>query len=1725
MDVFDVRERLIDDYRAFTTSTVDIADPRIQQYVSDQLDGDRQWPEPWLSLNPAFASGGRIDELVAGGLLHEECERIFRVKGDPEDGNGPLLTLHHHQRQAIETSASGKSYVLTTGTGSGKSLAYIVPIVDRVLRQPRSRGVKAIVVYPMNALANSQVGELEKFLRFGYGEGGEPVTFARYTGQEQGEERERILRDPPDILLTNYVMLELVLTRPEERRRLVNAAKGLQFLILDELHTYRGRQGADVAMLVRRVREACQAPDLQCIGTSATMSSAGTPEEQRATVAGVASRLFGAEVTPDRVIGETLTRATAPDASEDVNRLTQMVRSAAFPGTYDDLASSPLASWVESTFGLRADATGALLRARPQRVFKDAAPSLSDITGQPSDTCHTAIQQMLLHGANTKHAETGRPLFAFRLHQFLSKGDTVHVSLEPEADRYITTKYQVAVPDAPTKILFPLAFCRECGQEYAIVTRRTVNGVTTYHPGSARQKSGQQSQDGYLYISTDQPWPVDPVVEGRLPDDWVVDDSVIPRRVKHLPTNVTVSTTGDESPGDTPAAFVPAPFAFCLRCTVSYEQVRGRDFGKLATLDAEGRSSAVTVISSSIVSSLKKESNEALAPEARKLLTFVDNRQDASLQAGHLNDYVQVSQLRGALYRAAKASAGGLTHETVAARVVEELGLNPEDYAANPGELFGARRGTETALRDLVEYRLYADLQRGWRVTMPNLEQTGLLEIDYESLPEIAAEPELWSSRHSALAGARADQREEICRIVLDECRRALAVDVDCLTEDGFDRLKRQSRQRLSGLWSIPLNEYVIASGIAYPGPGQKGASRHALNLSGRSALGRYLKRPGLFSFYPGALTSDDAQDVIRDVMAVLEQTGLLAQFPGEQGAGYRVKASAIIWRAGTGEGSVADPLRKTIKTETKGRVNAFFRDLYSEDAAELRGLHAREHTAQVSPGDREQREEEFRRGELPMLFCSPTMELGVDIASLNAVGLRNVPPTPANYAQRSGRAGRSGQPALVVTYCATGNAHDQYYFRRSQDMVAGTVAAPRLDLTNEALLVGHLHAIWLAETGESLETRMSQLIDAEGEHPTFELRPDKAMALADSDAIRRAITRCREVFAPLLDELRSTTWFHDEWIEVKVRNAPEAFDRACDRWRSLYRAALMDQAEQNKVVLSATRSPGEKRAAEARRREAENQLRLLRNEDSGQSHSDFYTYRYFASEGFLPGYSFPRLPLAAYIPAVRAGSTSRDGGDYLQRPRFLAISEFGPGSLIYHEGARYEVHRVQVPMAAEGVGSIDLGEARRCVSCGYHHDRQPGLDVCESCGATLAPARTGLMRLQTVFTRRRERISSDEEERRRAGFELETSFRFSRNGSRVNRRDAQVTSADGGTLMELVYGDTALVRVTNLGLRRRREDAPPGYWLDPVKGRWLSDKKAEESLEDETDDVDITQVSNPRRVIPFVEDSRNVLVVRLAESMSDVETTTLRYALERGIEAAFQLEDSELGSESLPDDEERGRMLLTEAAEGGAGVLKRLQSEPDALAAAAREALSIMHFDPGTGADLSTSITDSDGDERCEKACYDCLLAYGNQHDHRLIDRHSIRDLLLTLLAARTVTGAEGRSRQEHIDDLLAAADTDLEREWLRQVADADLVLPDEAQAFVESAACRPDFVYRSRDSSVAVFVDGPVHERSDVSERDDAAESRLWDAGWLVLRFTAGEDWQEMFRTNTQIFGEGRD
>jgi len=1731
MNIFDFRDHLVADYADYVTSFIAISDGRIQEQVDRELAQGFLWPEPSIGLNPAFAKGAWIDELVSQGLLHDECSRIFRIKRGPGDA-GSGLRLHRHQVDAVRAAGAGRNYVLTTGTGSGKSLAYIVPIVNAVLREPRRPGIKAIVVYPMNALANSQEQELEKFLKFGYPDGRGPVTFRRYTGQEDDAARGEILANPPDILLTNYVMLELILTRTEERP-LVKAANGLRFLVLDELHTYRGRQGADVALLVRRTRDACDATRLQHVGTSATMASSGSSDDQRKEVGRVATLLFGAPVEAQDVIGETLERATAEPDQSDSNfrsslseRVSDGPRATASIPSYEAFVADPLSRWIESTYGVTTEAgTRRLIRATPRPVggSRGAASELAEITGADASLCAKRIEEQLLVGSQVRDPETGFPVFAFRLHQFISRGETVFASLEPETDRYLTLNPQKFVPGDRSKLLVPLVFCRECGQDYYTVRRVEDGPESRIEPRTLqdRAEDGGEGDLGYLHIHTARPWVYQPE---DLPDDWLEPGE--PPRVKYhlraaIPREMRITPEGRSSDHGVVAHFIPAPFRFCLRCGVAYGGRARADFAKLATLGSEGRSTATTVLSLSAVRHLRHE--EGIAAESRKLLSFTDNRQDASLQAGHFNDFVEVGLLRSALFRATQHAGNiGLTHDVLTQSVFEALALPMDLFALDPTVKYAALAATQKALRDVLGYRVYLDLRRGWRIMSPNLEQTGLLHIDYESLRDLAADEQEWAQRHEVLSGASAEVRTNVSKVLLDYLRRELCVKVDYLDQAFQERLIQSSSQHLRSPWAIDENEKLEHASVAVPRSARTGDYGGWTNLSSRSGFGQYLRRRGTFPAVTRALSLNETTEIIRDLLEALRIAGLVVRVrePEDQDdvPGYQVSASALRWIGGDGNKALHDPIRVPKVPEEGRKPNRFFLDFYRTAAADGQGLEAREHTAQVPYEARIERERRFRTASLPVLFCSPTMELGVDIASLNVVNMRNVPPTPANYAQRSGRAGRSGQPALVVTYCSTGSPHDQYFYRRPHLMVSGQVAPPRLDLANEDLVRAHVNAVWLAETGMSLGRSLKDMLDVSGEPPTLKLLDSKKADIEDQNARMRGVERAKRVLSSIEADLRDASWWTPTWLGDVFRTVGLNLDAACDRWRNLYRAALAQYLLQSRVIADASRSAQDKNEAKKLRREAESQMELLTAASASASQSDFYAYRYFASEGFLPGYSFPRLPISAFIPGRRL-VTGTD--EFLSRPRFLAVSEFGPGNFVYHEGSRYVINRVILPVSevtdpANG-RTVNTTSAKICARCAYVHPvtQGDGLDLCQRCGAALPAVMRQLFRMQNVTTRRRDRINSDEEERQRKGYELQTAIRFADVHGHTAVQTATV-EGPGGTLARLAYGHASTIWRINRGWKRRRRDSEIGFVLDVERGYWERDKQAD------PDDGNGDPVGPlTRRVVPFVEDRRNALVIEPDTSLGSIVMASLQAALKHAIQVNSQLEDGELSAEPLPNRDERNALLLYEAAEGGAGVLRRLVEDPGALGEVARAALELCHFDPDTGADRGCA---PGAKERCEAACYDCIMSYSNQTDHELLDRFAIRDLLLALRSAHVEVSPAATSRDEHLEQLLRQAASELERRWLRFLAARGYRLPSEAGKLFEAAGTRPDFYYDG--DMLAVYVDGPPHRFPDRVTRDQAKQAKLEQLGYLVVRFQddSEEAWEPIILKYPSVFGAGK-
>ena len=1755
MDVFDLRNSLVSDYRDYTRSFIKIGDRRIRQFVDSHLAGEGFWPQPLLQLNPTFKPGGTIDDLVAEGVLHDECSRVFRIGKSDKDHRGKQLLLHQHQRDAILEAARGdRSYVLTTGTGSGKSLAYIVPIVDHVLRRGSGRGVRAIIVYPMNALANSQDEELGKFVDKGYAEGRSPVRFARYTGQERGPDREAIRSDPPDILLTNYMMLELLLTRTEDRE-LLRAAQGLRFLVFDELHTYRGRQGADIAMLIRRCRHAV-GNSVVCIGTSATMASGGGSEEQRRDVAAVSQSLFGVPIAPEQVVTESLERAT-PEIDLQDPSIRAGIRAAVVsdeepPVEYETFCPHPLASWIESTFGVREEpGTGRLLRQTPRRLEGDpigdvpsAAAELAGLANSNPERCAEALRRWLLRGSSLYRSDSSRfSIFAFRLHQFLTRGDTVWASLEPEADRHLEIAKKAAKPGEPDTPLFPLVFCRRCGTAYYRVWVAADDKDRRLLP---REDRREQVDDGmreaYLHLSEEAPWPraAGPELLSRLPDSLKETTAAGEERIRSnarrdVPEPVFVAPSGRIAPeGEgVPAALLHRNFLFCLEpsCGVAYTRTQRSERFKLATLGVDSRSTATTILA--VRSLITLQRGQSLGPEARKLLSFTDNRQDASLQAGHFNDFVQVALLRSALYAACRqAGPQGLGHGDLSRCIFDAMKPRFEDYAADPEVRGPARQRTRDALRRVLEYFLYRDLERGWRVTAPNLEDCGLLRFEYEGLAErdgLLGETTLWETGFSVrehrgseasievpaeLRMATADVREEIVRTLLDELRRALAVKVDVLDSEKRHDLVEQTKPRLleNTVWHLDDERDLTSARVAWPRP-RRGGDRADFFVSSRGAYGQYVKRRLLeCGASDRTLRGVDIDEIIRFLFLALQRYGIVEQVrtaSGDDAAGYQLNAGALRWLIGDGQGA-PDRTRVLDEGGRLAEVNRYFAECYRRFVDLQCVLEAREHTAQVTSEERQEREERFREGKLPLLFCSPTMELGVDIAQLNLVNLRNVPPTPANYAQRSGRAGRGGQPALVFTYCAGRSPHDQYFYREPARMVAGAVAPPRIDLRNRDLVRSHIHAIWMESANLDLGKTLTAILDLEATDGALPLPVKSAFGDELRSPMHRGAARARAdaVVEEIRAELEGTTWFHDGWTADVLAQLERSFDSACERWRTLYRAAVHQRGLHHAIIGDHSRPDAERNHSRRLRAQAESQIRLL-TEAEGVYEGDFYSYRYFATEGFLPGYNFPRLPISAYVP----GRRKRKGRDeFISRPRFLAISEFGPRALIYHEGARYRVYKVNLDLgsdAVEDTHQIATDRMKRCGRCGYAH-LQAGdthlSEICERCGAALDPQSCidGLVQLQNVSLKLAQRITCDEEERRRYGYELVTAYRFPEVEGGVDRRDADV-HCGGARVITLSYADATDLYRVNLGWLNQGGSQPRGFNLDLERGYWSRNQA------DADDRDDAAHEGRIERVVPFVRDTRNALVMRFDPACSGPELMSLQAAFKEAIQRHFQLEPRELAAEAMPSRDDQREILFYEASEGGAGVLRQLAEDPAVVPALARQALEICHYAPDTLDDLAV--------DRCGRACYECLLDYGNQPDHRHLDRRLIRDLLAELSHADCRPAGGAGTRAERLDALRNRCGSGLERRWLDMVDSLGLRLPSDAQYGIRQYRTRPDFFYR--EANAAIYVDGPPHDTPDQIRADEATTRILIEVGYIVLRFHHAADWPALFRRHGDVFG----
>ncbi|MBD0403239.1 DEAD/DEAH box helicase [Flammeovirga sp. EKP202] len=1771
MNVFKIHQEVVEKYQNYLQSFIQIKNKKIRETVEQHFKEKKFLPEPLIQFNPSFAKGKPLDHIAG---VHPELKTIF--------GN---YTLYQHQVEALEKGLNGESFIVTSGTGSGKSLTFLGTIFNDILQKNTTKkGVKAILVYPMNALINSQEEEIMKYevnylkkytseadiklIEGNLENGGEkplsellelyrekstkefPVTYKKYTGQETQNQKDDFLEKPTDIILTNYMMLELIMSRKKEKGLRDSFQNTLKYLVYDELHTYRGRQGADVSMLNRRLKALVQR-DIICIGTSATMATGETISEVKEGIAEVAKTLFGTKFTSDQIIGEYLEYSTnvenfkredlinelGKSFNQDINKI-KSLRKDEVTVEVDNFINNSLAIWIEKNIAL-SDHDEVIQRGKPM-TLSDIVNTLSSDLNLKSNDLPERVKQLLrwAEALNMKHVEMGerRSFLPFRFHQFISQTGNIYSTLGDDKTRYITLEDALTYEDKP---LFPIMFSRHSGYEFLCVEKNYNNGMLLGRDfknlspkikqddlkgskslGTKRKElTPNQLVQGYILIAHDDTaldkiWNEDKLE--YLPETWFKKDgrTLTNYHEHYLPKPIFFDENGEFSDDNSnlpfEGLFIPTHFTFDPTCDVMYEG-QATERTKLSGIGNEGRSSATTIISYSILEALV---NEKIPLQDQKVLSFTDNRQDASLQAGHFNHFYTLGQLRSAIYSAVD-KYGLIDIHSIADKVCEMLGLKEKDYASKLSKI--SKNENRRVLSLFIFYKVIEELKLGWRYTTPNLEGAGLLSIEYGNLRDHVADEEFYKDS-DWLSVYNKEDRYDFVYQILQFFRTSFAVShryyqdvLDMNISQIFDRLNPDTP------WSIKSNTDIDLPNLLMcdiPKKKKKASVNYdsIKSIGFRSQFGKYLRRKYQEAFpEEPKLSKNNYNSELEKLFSCLINYELIDAVSLADGeVAYLMNLSIINWKKNEDSTPYTDKIRLVMHSDDskENRPNEYFKQFYQQDFSSFpKVFKAGEHTGQIAAKDRQVVEGEFREGKLSALYCSPTMELGIDIKNLNIVHMRNVPPNPANYAQRGGRAGRGGQTALVFTYASNTSPHDRHYFKNQIDMVAGAVTAPKIDLSNEELLQTHFHSMIMMdlnfEKNHQDVRKIGHLLDVDNKEylPVHKNIQENVKAYIENN-----IATVKNDFEKILDELdlknsQIANWYREDWVEEKVNQFATSFNHSFDRWRAMFQAAQILVDKSRNVIDDHTIKDSSQEYKDAKRDQnlGEKQRNQLLGTTYNKGENEFTLYRYLAAEGFLPGYNFTRLPLRAYV----GGNKSNEEGEYISRPRMIALQEFGPQSMIYHKGNKYKVNRLELPKSEIEKHKIRFSKT---TGFGYLDESGKGVDNDPISNKKLDDVNPRLISMDNSATTPIEKITSFEEERQRLGYQIEHFFSWDNNkGNKIIHYQR-----GGENIAQFTYAPAAKLISVNTSWRTSNETKEPGFIIGNKDGIWKNKGQAEKAEE-----------GTVERVTPFTTDTSDIIYIQpLGELISDgydheVTVISLMTALERGIQKVFSVEEGEIGVWTMGD-KSRPNILIYEASEGSLGVLHQIIKSPTILNNVIEEAYASCFFDITTREEIP-----SDSGKKREDATYDDLLSYYNQMNHKKLSRQAVKQPLEMLMDGN-LASSEHTLQEDRHKELLEAYDKNsyMEKKLIDYLFLNDLRLPDKAQFNMEDFYVSVDFVSQIDDHPYLIFVDGSVHDKESVKEEDKKKRQLLQNNGFTVIEWNYKEKVEDFVKKYSYVF-----
>lgn len=1441
----------------------------------------------YLATTFALTDDAAYDALTR--FLLDEHDGIFRgpylrvrlpfEEAEPDAPRGvtwtpPGFQPYAHQLTAWQRLAGRerqpRSTLITTGTGSGKSEAFLIPIFDHCLwaRQHDIPGLKALLLYPMNALVADQERRIARMLRdpdlsaagvragVWIGDDGSRKPHRAMGDDHLITDKDALLADPPDILLTNYKMLDRLLTNAHRQRLWATntsaAEQPLRYLVLDEFHTYDGAQGTDVAMLLRRLGHrlgtaASGSPlhGVACVGTSATLGSAASAQgDMRA----FAERVFGQPFDPDAIIGERrksvervchgidlalpipIPRAVADLADGDLDALARLFTGEPFDDAQavgDRLLKHRLTATL-----LRHAAAG----PRPWRdlvvVLASQLPEWRAALDDDPEALERAVERFvalvsLARGRGPGGSE--RPLFPVEVQVWVREVTRLARAIASEPSfRWADTPG--SDPDA-ARLELPAVYCTTCGRsgwmgvankaaaQGSFAIERLDTGNDAYGV-AVRERARTRTMLAANEAESDILW-LDPE-DGQVHHHDTGEGSRVPVLIGGMTSDEASAEARDEA----------AKQQRCPSC---------------GTRDAiRFLGSRVTTLAS--VGITQMFGSELVSDDERKLLAFTDSVQDAAHRAAFFSGRTHRFNLRATLSGALQ-TRGRLPLPEVADTVLAIadaradaagalFSLVPPDLAWED-ELRAAweQPGTEAAndARTQLARRLSFDavLEAGLRSRLGRtLETTGT------AVAEVEITDEEWSrlidfARDAVRAAGLLDLADDV---TLREWLHGL---IERLRLRGgiFHELLHCFVARHGKRWEIWGGSDPIAPkfprGISAPAFFATPSSENLDPITGNQAWTVLWTRKLLGG------DRDRAEQLLRDALHELTSVGVLQARQSDKGTVWGIPAKRVSFVDVGGSPLDAPPSelrcnlcahrhyaaperfdewigRPCMRVRCEGRLEPapvkrtnYYRALYR--AARIRRVVASEHTGLLDQAQREAIETGFKDGGRPdapnVLTATPTLEMGIDIGDLSSVMLTAVPPNQANYVQRVGRAGRQTGNAFVTTF-AEADPRSLYYLREPEAMIAGDIDAPACYLDAIEILRRQYLAFLVdqaARRGEGLLGDVGEMPRTIGHLVQHAGSEDgwlhKLLTAGANVDLAIAFT---DLFGTHLE--RRVAYDLTKWIEADMRDHVHG---VLDRWQARQNELLRqrDRLRERRKELEARTNPSDEDVETLARLNAE--LRYVVRRVSTAQRKDVLGA--LEELGLLPNYTLFDETVSLQVNMWRpnpkhdpADESSRRfeaiNAEY-QRAASVAIRELAPGNHFYVNAHKVRIDALDVGTEHEPAHAT----WRLCPVCGWgrHGDTTP-ITQCPRCGHAAAAdhgARHTVLPLRQVSSTEREltaRVGDDSDDRDREWHEVVTAVDIDpakiEPGSALRHKNSDVPFG-----IEAARG--AIIRTLNLGL------------------------------------------------------------------------------------------------------------------------------------------------------------------------------------------------------------------------------------------------------------------------------------------------------------------------------------